>query len=96
MGKYKVLFDSNIEDECLMEFDTEEDAEKAIDEDLDAFIEDEITPPYNSGVFGDTTEVWETEGIIYASWKRLWVEEEPPHIDFAGIFNEVMAEMEGA
>lgn len=71
--KYKVKYEDNTGvDDCIMEFDTEAEAEKAIEEDLENCKEYCQSLDYDYADFGNKTEFWVSGGDEYASWERLW------------------------
>lgn len=70
--KYKVKYEDNSGNDCIMEFDTEEEAEAAIEEDLENCKEYFQSLDYNYADFRNKTEFWVSGGDNYASWERLW------------------------
>lgn len=72
--KYKVEYTDNTGcDDCIMEFDTEEEAENAIEEELNAIKECHKYDDYDYADFGAKTEFWISGSNEYASWERLWI-----------------------
>lgn len=72
--KYKVKYEDNTGvDDCIMEFDTEEEAEMVIEEDLENCKEHYQSLDYDYADFGNKTEFWVSGGSEYASWERLWL-----------------------
>lgn len=76
---YKVLFESNDgSDDCIMEFETVQEAEECIEEQLEEMKEfyEDICVGYDYGDShyerGLSTEIWEIGGGGYACWTRLW------------------------
>ena len=70
---YKVKYESNTgADDCIMEYNTIEEAEAAIEEDLENFKEYAEFIGYDYGKFGSKTEIWALGSNEYASWERLW------------------------
>ena len=71
--KYFVRYDDNTGNGVyIMEFDSEEDAERAIEEDLQNCKDYCQSLEYDYGDFGSKTEFWVVGGDEYASWERLW------------------------
>lgn len=71
--KYKVKYeDNNGADDCIIEFDTEKEAEKAIEEDLENCKKYYQLLNYDYADFGNKTEFWIPDSNIYASWERMW------------------------
>lgn len=70
--KYKVKYEDNGGHDCIMEFNTEEEAEKAIEEDLENCKEYCKSLDYDYADFGNNTEFWVSGSNEYACWKRLW------------------------
>lgn len=71
--KYKVRYEDNTGiDNCIMEFYSEEEAENAIEEDLNNCKEYCQSLDYDYADFGNRTEFWVSGGDEYASWERLW------------------------
>ena len=70
--KYKVKYEDNNGNDCILEFNTEEEAEKFIEEDLGNCKEDYQSLDYDYANFGNKTEFWVSGGDEYASWERLW------------------------
>lgn len=70
---YKVKYEDNSgNDDGITTYNTEEDAEKAIEEELENCKEWMQSKGYNYGDFGRKTEIWIPGGNEYASWERLW------------------------
>lgn len=73
--KYKVKYeDNNGVYDCIIEFDTEKEAEKAIEEDLDNCKKYYQFFNYDYADFGNKTKFWIPDSKIYASWERMWKE----------------------
>lgn len=71
--KYKVKYEDNTGvDDCIIEFNTEVEAEKAIEEDLENCKEYFQSLDYDYADFGNKTEFWVSGSSEYASWERLW------------------------
>lgn len=70
--KYKVKYEDNGGHDDIMEFNTEEEAEKAIEEDLENCKEYCQSLDYDYADFGNKTEFWVSGGNEYASWERMW------------------------
>lgn len=71
--KYKVKYEDNTgNDDCIETYESEEAAEKAIDEELNNYKEYMRPVGYDYGDFGSKTEIWVPGGDEYASWERLW------------------------
>ena len=72
--KYKVEYTDNTGcDNCIMEFDTEEEAESAIEEELNCLKEYHKYDDYDYADFGNKTEFWISGSDEYVSWERLWI-----------------------
>ena len=71
--KYEVKYEDNTGNDNRIEiYESEEAAEKAIDEELDNCKEYMQSMGYDYGDFGNKTEIWVPGGAEYASWERLW------------------------
>lgn len=70
--KYKVKYEDSEGFDEIMEFDTEEEAEQAIEEELENCKEWFQSLDYDYGDFGSKTEIWVSGDDQYASWERLW------------------------
>ena len=71
--KYEVKYESSFEcDDRVFEFDSEEEAEGFIDEDLDFHISEHKGFGCGIADFGNKTEFWVSDTDKYASWERLW------------------------
>ena len=71
--KYKVRYINNIDPEdCVLEFNTEEEAERFIEEELNSCAENNKDYNYDYGDFGNTTDFWICDGAEYYSWERMW------------------------
>lgn len=69
--KYEIRYGDNFGDNDFTQFfDTEEEAEKFIEEDLQATKQMFEGSDYDYADFGTTTEIWEIGGDRYASWER--------------------------
>lgn len=67
---YRVKYeDWSGNENSIDEYETEEDAEKAIDEEMEHLKE--LFLDYDYGDIGKKTEIW-TDGEKWASWTRLW------------------------
>lgn len=72
--KYKVRYINNIDPEdCILEFNTEEEAEGFIEEGLNLYKEYNKDFDYDYADFGNKTEFWVCNDVEYASWERLWL-----------------------
>ena len=72
--KYKVRYSDNTSaNDWIDEYETEEAAENAIEEELENCIEYLQSLGYDCGDFGNKTEIWVPCGNEYASWERLWI-----------------------
>jgi hypothetical protein len=72
--KYKVRYINNIDPEdCVLEFNTEEEAEAFIEEGLNIYKEYGKNFDYDYADFGNKTEFWISGGDEYASWERMWI-----------------------
>lgn len=70
---YKVKYTDNTGiNDSIIEYLTEEAAEKAIEEDLENCKEYSQSLNYDYGDFGNKTEFWVPGSNEYASWERLW------------------------
>ena len=70
---YKVKYEDNTgNNDGITTYETEEDAEKAIEEELENCKEWMQSKGYDYVNFGNKTEIWVPGGNEYASWKRLW------------------------
>lgn len=71
--KFKVKYEDNTGNEDRVDsYESEETAEKAIEEELDNCKECMQSMGYDYGDFGNKTEIWVPGGNEYASWERLW------------------------
>lgn len=71
--KYKVRYQDNTGNwNVITEYATEELAEKAIKEELEACEDFYQSLDYYYADFGNKTEFWVLGGDEYASWERLW------------------------
>ena len=76
---FEVLFESNMGESFIERFDTEQDAEDFIEEQLwlekrnylDLCVEYDYGDFYNCNG-NSTTEIWEVGGGGYTCWTRLW------------------------
>ena len=72
--KYKVRYSDNTSaNDWIDEYETEEAAENAIEEELENCKEYLQSLGYDYGDFGNKTEIWAPGGNEYASWERLWI-----------------------
>ena len=72
--KYKVRYEDNTSaNDWIDEYETEEAAENAIEEELENCKECLQSLGYDYGDFGNKTEIWVPDGNEYASWERLWI-----------------------
>lgn len=72
--KYKVRYSDNTSaNDWIDEYETEEAAENAIEEELENCKEYLQSLGYDYGDFGNKTEIWVPGGNKYASWERLWI-----------------------
>lgn len=72
--KYKVRYnDYTGTNDSIDEYETEETAENAIEEELENYKEYLQSLGYDYGDFGNKTEIWVSGGDEYASWERLWM-----------------------
>ena len=72
--KYKVRHINNVEPEdYIVEFDTEEESERFIEEGLNLCRENNKDYEYDYGDFGNTTEFWVCDDVEYATWERMWL-----------------------
>lgn len=70
---FKVKYEDNTgNDDRIDAYESEEAAEKAINEELDNCKEYMQSMGYDYGDFGRKTEIWVPGGNEYASWERLW------------------------
>ena len=71
--EYKLKYYDNIggEDD-ITSYATEEEAEAAIEEELENVKEYFQSVEYDYGDFGANTEFWVKGGDEYAVWERLW------------------------
>ena len=72
--KYKVRYEDNTSaNDWIDEYETEEAAEDAIEEELENCKEYFQSLGYDYGDSGHKTEIWVPGGNEYASWERLWM-----------------------
>ena len=72
--KYKVRYSDNTSaNDWIDEYETEEAAENAIEEELENCKEYLQSLGYDYGDFGNKTEIWVPGSNEYASWERLWI-----------------------
>lgn len=72
--KYGVRYEDNTgPEDAVSYYDTAEQAEAAIEEELDSVKEWFRGRDYDYADFGSKTEIWECGGHEYASWDRLWL-----------------------
>ena len=72
--KYKVRYSDNTSaNDWIDEYETEEAAENAIEEELENCKEYLQSLGYDYGDFGNKTEIWVPDSNEYASWERLWI-----------------------
>lgn len=72
--KYKVRYSDNTSaNDWIDEYETEEAAENAIEEELKNCKEYLQSLGYDYGDFGNKTEIWVPGGNEYTSWERLWL-----------------------
>lgn len=71
--KYDVKYEDNTGNgDGVESYNTEQEAEAAIQEELENTKEYLQSLGYDYGDFGRKTEIWVPNGNEYASWKRLW------------------------
>lgn len=74
--EYRVRYDDNAGDDYVLTFASKEEAEQAIEEDLENckqyFIRSGLS--YDYADFGNKTEIWARGKDEYFSWERLWIE----------------------
>ena len=70
--KYRVKYEDNNGNDEIVEFNTKEEAEKAIEDDLKCCIKFAQDCNFDCAKFGNKTEFWIIDGDEYASWERLW------------------------
>lgn len=71
--EYKVKYTDNTGvDDCVTEYSSEEEAEKAIEEDLKNVKEYCQSLDYDYADFENKTEFWVKGGDEYVCWERLW------------------------
>ena len=74
-GKFEVLYEDNEGcNEGVMSFNSEEEAEEAIEADLEE-MKMKFFGNYDYGDFGRKTEIWKPGDSQFASWTRLWEKE---------------------
>lgn len=72
--EYKVKYTDNTGcGDSIDEYNTIEEAEAAIEEELNNVKEYWQSLDYDYGDFGTKTEIWISGGDQYASWERLWI-----------------------
>ena len=72
--KFGVRYEDNILCDGSVEYyNTEQEAEASIDEELENVKEYLQSLGYDYGDFGTKTEIWVPGGNEYASWERLWI-----------------------
>ena len=72
--KYKVKYTDNTgNNDSIVEFNTEEEAEKYIEDGLNLCKEFNKDYEYDYGDFGNTTEFWVCDDVEYATWERMWL-----------------------
>ena len=72
--KYKVRYSDNTSaNDWIDEYETEEAAENAIEEELENCKEYLQSLGYDYGDLGNKTEIWVPGGNEHASWERLWI-----------------------
>lgn len=72
--KYKVRYSDNTSaNDWIDEYETEEAAENAIEEEFENCKEYLQSSGYDYGDFENKTEIWVPGGNEYASWERLWM-----------------------
>lgn len=72
--EYKVRYINNLDPEdCVFEFNTEEEAEGFIEDELNCCKELAKDYDYDYADFGNKTEFWISGGNEYVSWERLWI-----------------------
>ena len=70
--KYGVRYTDNCDD-SIQYYNTIEEAEKAIEEELENCKEYYQSLDYDYADFGAKTEFWGPDSDEYATWERLWV-----------------------
>lgn len=76
-GKFKVKYESNLGcNDCIMEFNSEEEAEGAISADVTTRIEELCMMNHPGDVWhtdsGIQVDCWLSGSDQYSTWKRLW------------------------
>lgn len=72
--EYKVKYTDNTGiDNRIMVFNTEEEAENVIEEELNNVKEYYKDRDYNYADFGNKTEFWISGDDEYCSWERMWL-----------------------
>ena len=72
--KYKVRYTDNTgNNDCIVEFNTEEEAERFIEEGLSLCKECNKDYEYDYADFGNQTEFWVCDDVEYSVWERLWL-----------------------
>jgi hypothetical protein len=69
---YSVKYEDSSGNSSIDVYVTEEEAEQAIENELNNVKEGMKDMDYDYGDFGRMTEIWIPNGDAYASWKRLW------------------------
>lgn len=71
--KYRVRYSDNRGvDDCVVSYNSEEEAEAFIKDDLQNHKDEWANEEYDYGYFGSTTEIWIAGSDQYARWERLW------------------------
>ena len=74
---FQVKYESNLGcDDCIMEFDSKEEAEGAISGNLTRYIEELCMMKLSGDIWytdsGIQVDCWVSGSDLYATWKRLW------------------------
>lgn len=73
-GKFEVLYEDNEGcSEGVMSYSSEDEAEQAIETDLEEMKK--FFGDYDYGDIGSKTEIWKPGQDQFASWTRLWKED---------------------
>ena len=72
--EYKVKYTDNTGcNDCIMIYNTKEEAEKTIEEDLENVKRYCQSLDYDYADFGSKTEFWVKDSDEYVCWERLWM-----------------------
>lgn len=73
--KFEVRYYDNIGcNDCVLVFNSEQEAEIAIENDMRIIADKWACHGYDYGDFGCATEIWIPGSDYYARWERLWAE----------------------